>query len=88
MILLPPSLTKRQLRKAKREHHGLKGTYRKAPWWHYAQGYYTVTCSCGWTDPEEVPVYPTQDGGSFVSDLGLNLAMNRHLEEAYRGRVR
>lgn len=82
-MLLAPTLTKRQIRKAKREHAGLRADYKKAPWWHLAQGYYTVTCSCGWEDPEKVPVYPTTDGGPFITDLSLNLAMNRHLEVAY-----
>lgn len=85
MTYLAANLTKRQRRKARREHSGLRADYAKAPWWHLASGYYTITCSCGWTADEKVPVYPTEGGGAFVTNLGINLAMNRHLEGAYRG---
>jgi hypothetical protein len=82
-MYLEPNLTPRQMRKARREHAGLQATYRKAPWWHLAAGYYTVTCSCGWTDPETIPHYASVEAGPFVTNLSINLAMNRHLEQAY-----
>jgi hypothetical protein len=80
--LLPPLLTPRQLRKAQKEHSGLRAEYEKAPWWRLADGYYTVKCSCGWVDPKRIEVYGSEVG-PLVHDLGINLAMNRHLERAY-----
>lgn len=82
-MFLEPDLTKRQMRQARKEHAGLRAVYKKAPWWHLAAGYYTIVCSCGWTDPETHPHYASIESGTFVTDLSLNLAMNRHLEEAY-----
>lgn len=87
-MFLEPDLTPRQLRKARKEHPGLRAEYTKARWWKIESGWYTVLCSCGWEDPERIPVYASVEGsGMFVADLSINLAMNRHLETVYGRRT-
>lgn len=87
-MYLPPDLTKREMRRARREHAGLQATFEKASWWRIAAGWYTITCSCGWTDPERIQWFNSVEASPFVTNLGINLAMNRHLEATCRNRSR
>lgn len=82
MILHPPDLTKRQMRRARREHGGLRAIYSKARWWQVAQGYYDVSCSCGWSDPERIPFYP--ETGQLLADILIDKSMRDHLEATCR----
>lgn len=72
-------LTRRQTRRLKNKHAGLRAEVIKTGWWIFGSKEYEVRCSCGWVSPKRIPILPPEI--SMTTDYLVRITMERHIED-------